>query len=162
MLAQGHDPLAVHCVAASASNLLRELVAGRGQTYGSRVLGAALFENALAQIERRSPVGQLPSNPAIDAAIFTVRQGIEDGTITSAQDVNVDMPKHVERQAMDAVVAPFNFMKHADKDANGLLHEGVLQPVQATAHAVAAYALLFPQADLPDEVQSFIGAHIVD
>jgi hypothetical protein len=161
MIEKGHDPLAVHCVAASASNLLRELVATRGQTYGSRVFGAALFENALARIERRVPVGRLPSDPVIDAIIDTVRQGIESGAINSAQDVDVEIPKHVERVAMNSVVAPFNFMKHADKDATTFLDEGDLRPIDATAHAIAAYALLFPGEALSDEVRSFLDSHVV-
>lgn len=160
MIDQRHDPLAVHCVAASASSLLRELVAGRSQSYGSRLFGVVLYENTLADLETREPVWRIPSDPILQNAVMVVRQGIESGTIVSAEDVQVDMPKGVERQAMEAVVAPFNFMKHGDRDASGLLDEAKVQPILSTVHAISAYAMLFPGAVLPEEVQSFIEAHI--
>lgn len=162
MISENFDPLAVHCLAASASNLLRELVATRGANYGSRVFGAALFENALAQVEGRPPIAGLPNEATINRAIAMVRQGIEDGEIRSAADVQVNMPKAVERQAMAAIVGPYNFMKHADRDALSLLDEAEIRPIESTAHAVAAYALLFPANALPQEIEEFINKHIRD
>lgn len=161
LIAQDHDPIAVHCVAASATSLLRELVAGRGQNYGSRTFAAALFENALAQVENRKPLGTLPSDPTVDAAILTVRSGIESGAILSPEDIDVAMPKSVESQALSGVISPFNFMKHADRDPNGFLEETELQPIEATVHAVTAYSFLFPAAPLSQEVRDFLDAHVL-
>lgn len=160
MLHRNEDPLVVHATAACASNLLRELVGRRGQGYAARVFGVALYEAALASLEGRASIAELPKDPTVDAAVAIVRRGIEDGTISSAEDVDIGVPKSAEHDAMRPITAPFNFMKHSDRDSDAVLDEGSLQPIQAIAHAVAAYALLFPSEILPREVQEFLQAYL--
>jgi hypothetical protein len=160
MLNHDSDPLVVHAIAASASNLLRELVARRGKNYGSRVFGVALYEAALAAAEGRPSVAQLPDDPAVAAAIAIIRHGIEEGTISGPEDVDIGIPRSIEHEVMQPITAPFNFMKHSDRDPDEVLDESSLRPVQAIAHAIAAYALLFPGDRLPDEVREFIGGYL--
>jgi len=59
------------------------------------------------------------------------------------------------------LIGPFNFLKHADKDPEGILAEQDVKPVEATSFAVTAYGFLFPDEELDPKVAKFLRQHAI-
>ena len=150
------DPLATHVVAASALNLLRELVQTRGPSYQTRVLQTGLFETATAQIERRNSLFFTDASEEMNAVIEYVKAAILDGSISQPSDLDIVLDSHQERALLKSVNDPYNFLKHADRDPLSTLDESDADPTNALMHAVTAYSMLFPAEALPDEVKDFL------
>ncbi|MCP5397542.1 MAG: hypothetical protein H6918_12600 [Sphingomonadaceae bacterium] len=158
MIEAGIDPLAIHAIAASASNLLRELVAVRGPNYGSRVFASALFEQAIARVENRLAVADLPDDPEVEKAVQQIEDAIRNGQVSSPDDVVINMSGKIEAKAMRHISAPFNFMKHGDRDPDGLLNERELRPREALMHAISAFSFLFPNEPLEEATHAFVSS----
>jgi hypothetical protein len=79
MSERGDDPLAIHVVASSALNLLRELIEKSGDNYVAQVLKLGLFTLASARASGQPET--LPTNPDMDALIDNVVTGIKTGQV---------------------------------------------------------------------------------
>ncbi len=69
------------------------------------------------------------------------------------------MPPHVERQLLAHISQPTNFLKHADRDSSGLIDLADVKPIEATMHAITAYAMLFPSDKLTSKAEQFVRRH---
>jgi hypothetical protein len=73
MTERGEDPFAIHVVAASTLNMLRELIQQGGDDYGAWVLRQGLFEAASALL-KGSPAS-LPTSTQTDHLSRMLRRG---------------------------------------------------------------------------------------
>jgi len=153
----GVDPLAIHVVAASALNMLRELIQLSGDDYAAFVLRQGLFHAASAQL-KGAPVN-LPTTPQIDGLIGEIATGILKGAILQPDDLKVTLSAAELRKQLNYIVQPFNFLKHADRDPLATLDEGDVDPDGAIMHALTAYSMLCPGKALPDKVRAYLEAH---
>lgn len=155
------EPLAAYLCAASALNVLSDLIRARGATYGNRLFAEAIFEAADSALHERQPVYNLPNDPQIEAAVEKVKSAIANGLVATASDIITDMPRSIERRAFDPIVRPFNFMKHADRDGDEMIDEAELLPLPVALQAIAAYAILFPEEPLPGVFREFVKRHVI-
>jgi hypothetical protein len=154
------DALAAHLVAGSALGLLRDLVAKRGQSYSSRAWAESMFYAARNHKEgKRTP---FDDDPQLARVIRLICKGIEDGSLTSAEDVKVRMSLQAEKQLLAHISQPTNFLKHADRDPNNLIDLADVKPIEATMHAITAYAMLFPKDRIPAELEKFVLRHTAE
>lgn len=153
------DPLAIHLLGASALNMLRELLRGRGPDYVSRAIIEALFD-AATRIARGDPV-PFPTDPHTDELLRVIVEGIESGTVRSANDIGVVGPS-IEYEHLRHITGPFNFLKHADRDPLAHLSESAFRPTETIIHAVCAFAMIFPDQGLDPHVKEFLNEHISD
>ena len=154
----GSDQLAVHVVATSALNLLRELMKVGGEGFTEKVISSALFFGATKKLEGKDTL--LPDQPQLNELIDRMATDIEAGHLTDPSELKFKGARKLERQALRHLVDPYNFLKHADKDPLGTLEEADVQPVEATCFAVTAYSLLFPTDTFDEEIGKFLDVHI--
>lgn len=156
MVANGSDPLAVHVVAASALNLLQDLINHSGDNYVAQILKQGLYQSAIARLKGLPPT--LPVTPEMDAHIDALVSAIDAGEVSGPEDLQVNRPPNELRAMLRYIVKPYNFLKHADNDPLAALDESDFDPKGALAHAIAAFSMLQPETDLPDPVKSFLDA----
>lgn len=154
---RGDDPLAIHVVAASALNLLRELIEKSGDNYVVQVLKLGVFTAATARL-KSEPI-TLPTNPAIDALIEKVMGGIDAGEIKQASDLIVTLSADELRDMLGYIIRPFNFLKHAQRDPLATLDESDFDPDGVIIHALTAFSLICPGKPLPKEIAPFLAKH---
>lgn len=154
---EGDDPLAIHVVASSALNMLRELIQQSGDNYVARVLKEGLFHSATSRMKDQDD--SLPSSPEIDEIIDNIIAGIEAGDIEKPTDLIINLNADELRGLLGYIMRPYNFLKHAQRDPLATLDESDVDPKGAIVHAVTAIYLLDPSRKLPDEVASFLAAH---
>lgn len=157
MSGRGDDPFAVHVVASSALNMLRELIQEGGDDYSAWVLRQGLFLLASARL-KGAPIN-LPTTPEIDALIDDVAAGIGKGAIKEPSDLTITLSADERRKLVAYIIRPFNFLKHAQRDPLATLDESDVDPDGAIIHALTAYSMLCPEKPLPEEVAPFLKAH---
>lgn len=143
--------------ASSALSILRELLNRRGASFQQRVLTEAFYHYAQLKIAGE-PLPDLGDE--LHRVVAEIAAAIQHGTIRSATDLTLNLDQSDERQLLQHIIKPFNFLKHANKDPADLLLEEEVKPVEATIYAISAFALLFPQDALPDDVREFISPHL--
>lgn len=154
---EGHaDPLAIHVVAASALNMLRELVDQQGASYQKRVLSTGLWQLAVSKSEG-APSEHLGSE--LNRVLDLIIAGMGDGSVSSPADVDLWLSREDEYGLLRHIVAPFNFLKHANRDPEGTIDEADVRPVDATMHAITAYGMLFPGDELPPQIRLLVEKH---
>ena len=154
------DALAAHLVAASAFGVLRDLVAKRGQSYQSRAFALSMYYAARNRKDgKRTPFDEIPE---LARVMDLIDEGIEDGSVTSETDIGVSMEQHAEWQLLSHISQPTNFLKHADRDPDELIDMADVRPIEATIHAIGAYAMLFPSEMLTAELEQFVLRHTAD
>jgi len=154
MLERKDDPLAVHVVASSALSLLRELVGTEGEDYVARLLKDSILRAAQAKVQGL-PTG-MPDSEVVEAIVDKVAQGIEAGAVKSVADIVVTTPKNEVRSYLDYIFKPYNFLKHADRDALATLDETDFDPEGALAHAMTAYLMARGDGELPEPFTVFL------
>ncbi len=147
------DPLATHVVAASALNLLRELIASSGEPYQMRVLREGIFLSAIAYLEKR-PVN-IPDTQEVNELIEKVAAAIQEGELMDASQLKIDLEKQKIIALLDSVYRPYNFLKHADKDPLETLEDGDVAPAVAILHALTAFGWVSSDRSWPDSVAPF-------
>lgn len=152
MCAAGEDAVVVHVVAASALNLLRELLAKRGPGLVEQLLQAGVHQAALTRMQG----GQVPEDEELKRQLDLIVDAIEAGAVTEPADLNVIMGPHTERGLLDPMLRPFNFLKHAQNDPLATLDEADVTPVEALSLAIVAYMMLFPGEAMSPSVQAFL------
>lgn len=157
MRERDEDALAIHVVAASALNVLRDLIRKSGDEYVEHILKLGAFTIAMAR-HTGTPVN-LPTNAAIDAVIDKVMVGIAAGEVKHASDLNIALSPAERRSLLGYIVTPYNFLKHADRDPLATLDDGDIDPDGAIAHALTALTLVSPGKALPDAVKPYLERH---
>lgn len=157
MVERGEDPIAIHVVAASALNMLRELIQEKGDDYTAWVLREGLHLLATARL-KGMPIN-LPTTPEIDALIDDVARGIETGAIKEPTDLKVTLDTEERRRLVAYIIRPFNFLKHAQRDPLATLDEDDVDQEGAIIHALTAYSVLRPGRALPEQVAPFLAKH---
>lgn len=157
MSERGDDALATHVIAASALNMLRELIKNGGDDYAAWVLQQGLWHAASAKL-KGTPLS-LPTTTEIDQLIDDVAAGIDKGAIKQATDLKITLTPEQLRKQLDYVVKPYNFLKHADRDPLATLDESDVDAVGTIIHALTAYSILCPGKALPDEIAPFLAKH---
>lgn len=157
MAERGEDPLAIHVVAASALNVLRDLITNAGDDYVDQILKVGAFTIASAQV-KGEPV-TLPTNAAMDAIVEKIVGGIEAGEVAQASDLIITLTAAERRQLLDYIVKPYNFLKHADRDPLATLEETDIDPEGVIAHALTALSMVRPSKSLPDEIKPYLERH---
>lgn len=157
MAERGEDALAIHVVAASALNVLRDLIAKAGDDYVDWILKVGAFTIAAAQV-KGEPV-MLPTNAAMDAVVEKVVGGIEAGEVAQASDLIITLTAAERRQLLDYIVKPYNFLKHADRDPLATLDESDIDPDGVITHALTALSMVTPGKSLPDEIKPYLERH---
>lgn len=155
MIARSDDPLAVHVVASSALNLIRELIQSRGPNYLTLAFREGIYRFALSRAQGEPD--PFPITAEVDSLIDWIVHLIRSGQVASADDIVISGFQLDERKALDAVIGPFNFLKHAQRDPLATLNEEDIDPLEALTHAISAFSFLFPGERLPDEVAQFLG-----
>ncbi len=151
------DPVAIHVVASSALNILRELSKVDGRSFVERVFQSALFNGAASHLAGE-PTG-LPDHPIVNEWIEGLAQAIQAGVVHAPTDIKINDAQKLEVETLKYLVDPFNFLKHADRDPNGKLDESKVKPVEATSFAVTAYGFLFPADEVDGKVGQFLKEH---
>ena len=151
------DPLAFHVVASSALNLLRELSKVDGPRFIERVYQSALFNGASKKLAGEET--GLPDHPVVNGWIEGLAKAIESGHVKEPTDIKINGAQKLEVDALKHLMDPFNFLKHADKDPEGMLDESAVKPVEATSFAIGAYIILFPGDAVAEEVAEFLTQH---
>lgn len=154
MANRSDDPLAIHVVAASAVNMIRELLEQRGSGLAALGMRYGFYKAAKARAEGRQ--SGLPTYEALDSLLDQIAGYIKDGSVNSEEDITLTLPPGEERRMLDSILRPFNFLKHAQRDPLATLNEEDVLPIQALVHALAAFAFLFPGEPLPDEAIAFV------
>jgi hypothetical protein len=157
MMERGDDPLAIHVVASSALNLLREMIQQGGDDYSARVLKEGAFYAASARL-KGDPVA-IPTTPEMDAIIDKVATGIAAGEVNKPSDLIINLDAEERRKLLDYIIRPFNFLKHAQRDPLATLEESDVDPKGAVIHAVTALSFVEPGRKLPEEVAQFLTNH---
>lgn len=157
MAERGEDPLAIHVVAASALNVLRDLIDKAGDDYVDQILKIGAFTVASARV-KEEPV-TLPTNAAMDAVVEKVVGGIKAGEVTQASDLIITLSAAERRQLLGYIVKPYNFLKHADRDPLATLDDSDIDPDGAIAHALTALTMVSPGEPLPDEIKPYLERH---
>lgn len=156
MIAADEDAVAVHVVAASALNLLRELLSQGGPGLVEQLMQAGFYKAALDRMAGK-PV---PENEELERQLDLLIAAIESGVVVEPSDVGVLMDAQMERGLLDPMLRPFNFLKHAQRDPLATLDEADVKPVRALQLAIVAYLMLFPGDGLSEPVRSFLVAHL--
>lgn len=157
MSERGEDALAIHVIASSALNMLRELIQNGGNDYAAEVLQQGLWYAASARLNG-APVN-LPTTHEIDRLIDDVAAGIDKGTIKQATDLKITLTPEQLHQQLAYVVKPYNFLKHADRDPLATLDESDVDAVGTIIHALTAYSMLCPGKALPEAIAPFLAKH---
>lgn len=157
MSERGEDGLAIHVIACSALNMLRELIQSEGDDYAARVLQQGLWYAASAKLNG-APVN-LPTTQEIDELIDDVAAAMDKGTINQAADLEITLTPEQLRKQLAYVVKPYNFLKHADRDPLATLDESDVDTVGTITHALTAYSMLRPGKALPEEIAPFLAKH---
>jgi len=158
MCSDSSDAMAAHLIAASALGIIRDLIAKRGHTYQSRALSEGFFAAAKARLKGEPDI--FPQNPEFDKIVDNIAVKIRDGSIKRAGDVLVQMPQHFERTLTAHIFGPAGFLKHADRRPDEVIDLADVRPIEATMHAITAYALLFPAQRISPEVERFVHMHV--
>ena len=157
MFERSDDPLAIHVVASSALNLLRELTQARGPNFTTLSVREGIFRAALSRAKGK-PEPFLGSAEELDGVIDQIVQLIQSGAVKSAEDLEISGGEIDERKYLDKIIRPFNFLKHAQRDPLTTLDEGDVDPFDALTHAIGAFYFLFPGEQLQEEVIDFLRA----
>ncbi|WP_144036811.1 hypothetical protein [Sphingopyxis witflariensis] len=154
MAERGEDPLAIHVIAASALQVLRDLIKKAGDDYVEQVLKIGAFTVASARVNGESV--NLPSNAEMDAVVDTAVNGIKAGTVTQAADLVINLNAAGRRALLDSIVKPYNFLKHADNDPLATLDETDIDPDHVIGHALSALTMVSPGKPLPDTIKPYL------
>lgn len=154
---RGDDALAIHVVASSALNLLRELIEKGGNNYMEQVLKLGMF-HAASEVRKGAQL-TIPTNASIDALIANVIGGMEAGEINQPSDLIITLDAEALRKLLDYVIRPFNFLKHAQRDPLATLDESDIDPDGAIIHALTAFSFVCPGKELPGEIAPFLAKH---
>lgn len=154
MAERGLDPLAIHVVAASALNVLRDLIDKAGDDYVDQILKIGAFTVALARVKGEPE--PLPTNAAMDAVVENVVGGINAGEVVKASDLIITLSAAERRQLLEYIVKPYNFLKHADRDPLATLDDDDIDPDGAIAHALTALTMISPGKVLPDDIKPYL------
>lgn len=147
------DPLAIHVVASSALNMLRELLKTQGSNYQVRILQEGLFLAATARAQGETV--PLPDSPQLDALIAKILPGIENGELIGPDQIEFDLSKAQIEAMLKDVYRPYNFLKHADRDPLETLDESDVDPAGALQHAILAFSWIVPDQKWPEEIYPF-------
>lgn len=115
------DELAIHTIASAVYILLRDLKRDRGQSEATDVYCAALF-----YVVRDFRRGTLPADMTSDLTMMAEIKRIADqfSPITAdskLSDVQVTISNSLEKRYWDNSNQAANFLKHADRDSDGIL-----------------------------------------
>lgn len=154
MAERGEDPLAIHVVAASALNLLRDLIKKAGDEYVEQVLKIGAFTIASARVKGEAV--NLPTNPEMDAVVEKVIGGIAAGEVTQASDLIINLDAAGRRALLECIVKPYNFLKHADNDPLATMDDSDIDPDHVIGHALSALTMVSPGKSLPDTIEPYL------
>lgn len=157
MMERGDDPLAIHVVATSALNMLRELIKHGGDDYNARVLKEGLFY--AASCRSKGAEIAIPTTPEMDAIVDKVVSGINAGEVHQASDLIINLNAEECRKLLDYINRPYNFLKHAQRDPLATLDDSDVDPKGAIIHAITAMKFLEAGRKLPEEVSTFLTKH---
>jgi len=139
------DVLATKVVAASALNILRELLRKRGETFDERVTKQLLWEAARGCLIGERKMG--PEFRELDPIILDIAEQIRNGKVKSSDEIFVggaSLPISLQ------IIKSYNFLKHADRDPMALLSEETVDAEGAIMLAVYAFSMVFP-AEMPSQ-----------
>jgi hypothetical protein len=154
MSERNDDPLAIHVVAASALNVLRDLIKSSGDNYVAQVLQQGLFAAAKAHLGG-TPLS-LPINPEMQVLIEKLAQDIDAGKVCIPSDLTVNLTGGELHAMLNYITKPFNFLKHADNDPLATLDESDFDPKGAIGHALTALTMVCPKKSLPVEIKPYL------
>lgn len=154
---RGDDPLAIHVVAASALNLMRDLIDKSGDPYVARLMKQGIFITATSRM--KGLPSTLPTNAAVDALLDKVIGGIEAGEIGGPDDLILTASPAELRDMLNYVVRPYNFLKHADRDPLATLDEDDFDPDGVIVHALTAHSMACPGKEWPEQISAFLARH---
>ena len=154
MTERGEDSLAIHVVAASALQVLRDLLKKAGDEYVEQVLKVGAFAIASARVKGETV--DLPPNAQMDAVVEKVVCGIQSGEVTRAADLVINLDAAGRRALLDSIVKPYNFLKHADKDPLETMDDADIDPDHVIGHALSALTMVSPGKPLPDTIKPYL------
>jgi hypothetical protein len=157
MSERGDDRLAIHVLAASSLNVLRDLIEKSGDEYVEQILKIGAFTVAMARLNGE-PI-TLPTNTAMDAIVSKVMMGIDAGEVKQASNLTFALTAGERRGLLSYIVKPYNFLKHADRDPLAILDDDDIDPEGAIAHALSALTMVCPGKGLPDEIKPYLDQH---
>lgn len=157
MSLRGADPLAIHVVACSALNVLRDLIRHQGDDYTKWVLRQGLYSTAILHI--KGEASSIDVDPKNAELISNVIKAVEAGEIKSPEEISINMDGKECRKMLDYLYTPYNFLKHADNDPNQTIDIGAFDAVAALINAITAFSRLCPEKPVSEEVATFLAKH---
>lgn len=155
MARRGEDDLAVYVVAASAFNMLRELLNARGEPYTETLVKSYILDAAIAKLN--GVAREVAAHPeALSHVVETVADGLRSGEVQGINDFSLGIDHIEDRRWLDHLIAPYNFLKHASRDPLKSLSESAVKPRDACIAAITAFVILFPADQLPGEIKAFL------
>lgn len=152
---RGAEPLAAHLLATSALNVLRDLINQADREYITEVAKRGMF--LLAELVAQDKPIPFDIPEWVKEQVVELAADIQRGDVASHEELVFNHEK--PWQLLDYLVAPTNFLKHADKDPQATLDEADIDPDGAIAHALTAYSLVKPGKPLPDETEAYLRRH---
>jgi hypothetical protein len=149
----GEDQLAVYVVASAGYRVLRDIREQRGNSHY-----AEGFQMGLFYMARDFLRGTLPSNlpaehPELMTTVEQVAQLMKTGVVETFSDIRVSTSRRAEREHWQRINKPYNFLKHADQDADGLLGLDSIDVELPITGASAIYKQI--TGDLTDYMRDF-------
>lgn len=152
---QGVDRMATLVVAASALNMLREILKKRGTTFEMRTVQSMLWVWAQNTSARQGIFYEAVSE-IVEPFLDRINEFIKSGFYTSYADIEIENPGGMSAFFLNPVYGPYNFLKHADRDTEHLLAETDIQASDAIMLSIAAYNSVFPSEVPPEPLASYM------
>jgi hypothetical protein len=148
------DPMAVMVVAASAFNMLREILKKRGATFESRALRLKIWAISKGMVDKEGPWYDAVSEE-IDQIIEHVSKKIKSGDYSEYMDIEINATKEYAIWMLSPIYKPYNFLKHADRDMNNLIDENSIEVSDTIMMAIQAYCFVFTNELPPEPLKSY-------
>lgn len=154
------DELAIHTVASAVYIILRDLKDDRRQSEAADVYCAALFYT-VRDFRRGTLPADMTSDPTMMAEITRIADQFSPITADSKlSDIKFTISDSLEKRYWDDCNQAANFLKHADRDPNGILPLEKINNKQLLQKCCSAYRDIAPD-DLGNEglvFEAFIAA----
>jgi len=157
MLERGEDALAIHVVAASAMNMLRELYETKRGDYQARVFQEAFFIAGAAQAAGQ-PIA-LGDHRLIEEAVTWVSEQIAAGKMTDSSQLEITLSDADAKALLAYIYKPYNFLKHGDRDPLSTLDETDIEPEGVIQHALLLFSWLDKDRLFPESIRPFAERH---
>jgi len=158
MFFRGDDELATHLTASACSRLLSDMYERAGKDLHLEGVARGIHQLGLDFIAGRLP-DFAASDPFLRDLAEKVAAGIQDGTVSDPDDLNLTMNTSTRKELMRRKNKAYNFLKHADIDVASVLADSEIDNTSTITGALALYSKIFPK-QLTSQMEAFVFFHV--